>query len=135
MNAVARKFYTLDEDLAPIIKGVIPLPNVEDVDGLRFLNNLASVGHCWTPRWGYSNVDGKKQWTYFFLSHNQAGGLTGEGYAVRYGSSYPTPEPRVMAFAICKHEAVAGANANPRRGWHPARCKHCGLDMTVDSGD
>lgn len=34
------------------------------------------------------------------------------------------------------HEAVStGTYAESMRGWHPAKCKHCGLDMSVDSGD
>lgn len=133
MEATARKIYTVDEDLMPVIKGEVALPNVEDLDQKQFLSHLASGGHSFTPKWGYSNIDGRKQWTFFFLFHNQAGSFTGEGYAVRYSSG--GDGARTMRFAICKHEAVAGANANPRRGWHPARCKHCGLDMTVDSGD
>lgn len=35
------------------------------------------------------------------------------------------------------HEAVSTAPAghDHSRGWHPAKCKHCGKDMSVDSGD
>ncbi len=34
------------------------------------------------------------------------------------------------------HEAVStGTHEQSRRGWHPAKCKHCGKDMSVDSGD
>lgn len=34
------------------------------------------------------------------------------------------------------HEAVGtGSYAESMRGWHPAHCKHCGMDMSVDSGD
>lgn len=34
------------------------------------------------------------------------------------------------------HEAVStGTFAQSMRGWHPAKCKHCGIDMSVDSGD
>lgn len=34
------------------------------------------------------------------------------------------------------HEAVStGTHEEARRGWHPAKCKHCGKDMSVDSGD
>lgn len=34
------------------------------------------------------------------------------------------------------HESVStGTWADNRRGWHPAKCKHCGTDMSVDSGD
>lgn len=34
------------------------------------------------------------------------------------------------------HEAIStGTFAQSMRGWHPAKCKHCGIDMSVDSGD
>lgn len=34
------------------------------------------------------------------------------------------------------HEATpTGTHAQAMRGWHPAKCKHCGTDMSVDSGD
>lgn len=39
--------------------------------------------------------------------------------------------------ASCQHEAISTAPAghDHSRGWHPAKCKHCGKDMSVDSGD
>lgn len=44
-------------------------------------------------------------------------------------------ERRVAEAACPKHEAVGtGAFGDARRGWHPAKCKHCGADMSVDSG-
>ncbi|ASY64451.1 hypothetical protein SJ05684_c30270 [Sinorhizobium sojae CCBAU 05684] len=135
MEAVARKIYTLDEDLAPIIKGQIELQNVEDVDPIGFLNNLAACGHSMRPQWGWTKIDGRLVWTQYFLTHAGMGAnLDGGGYAVIY-RSYPEKTARVVKFAICKHEIQAGAGADPRRGWHPGSCKHCGLDMTVDSGD
>jgi hypothetical protein len=45
---------------------------------------------------------------------------------------------RAKRIAECPgHEAEAEpADAYQRRsGWHPAHCKHCGKDMSVDSGD
>jgi hypothetical protein len=34
------------------------------------------------------------------------------------------------------HEPIGtGTRDEARRGWHPAKCKHCGKDMSVDSGD
>lgn len=34
------------------------------------------------------------------------------------------------------HEAEStGTYEQARRGWHPAKCKHCGIDMSIDSGD
>jgi hypothetical protein len=42
----------------------------------------------------------------------------------------------MAAEAACPgHEAVStGTFEEARRGWHPAKCKHCGIDMSVDSG-
>jgi transposase-like protein len=34
------------------------------------------------------------------------------------------------------HEPEAvGTSGERMRGWHRMRCKHCGMDMTIDSGD
>lgn len=131
MNAHKNK-YTIDDDLAPIIKGEVPLPNAEDVDPMQFLSNLSCVGHAWVPKWGWSKNGQHKEWTYYFLTPAGMGSsLDGGGYAVIYAGQ----NPRVVRFAICQHEKVAGFGANPQRGWHPGSCRHCGLDMTIDSGD
>ncbi len=134
MNATVqtRKRYTYEDDLQPIVEGKVPLPNIEDTDPIRFLNNVAATGHSMLPKWGYSSIDGHKQWTQFFISPGAMGvGLDGSGYAVRWGST----APRVMRFAICKHEKVEGHGANHSRGWHPGHCGKCGLDLSIDSGD
>ena len=39
-----------------------------------------------------------------------------------------------FAFSICEHEWDE-SGANHTRGWHPARCKKCGFDASIDSGD
>lgn len=103
------------------------LPNPKDVDPLYFLNDLAARGHMMTPEWGYALLpDGsRRQWTQFFLFGD------GTGYAVTYASTAPI----VRKFQICEHEFVMGPGANPERGWRPGSCKHCGMDMSVDSGD
>lgn len=144
------KRYTIEDDLLPIIEGRAPLPNTEDTDPLLLLSNLASGGHSVTPKWGWSlrhegRNAGRKQWTQFFLCPTAMGGqgtFDGSGYAVIYGGSrydqeskVTVPTPIVMRFAICKHEKLIGTDARPERGWHPGSCKHCGLDMSVDSGD
>jgi len=138
------KTYTLENDYMPIIKGDVDIPNAEAVDPLLFLNNLASGGHSLVPHWGWGRITGqRKQWTQFFLTPAGMGGrFGGGGYAVTYGGSKydqetkkSTQTPIVLRFAICKHEKVDAIGANHQRGWHPGSCKHCGLDMTVDSGD
>lgn len=38
--------------------------------------------------------------------------------------------------AACTHERVSTASEDMRRrGDHRGHCKHCGMDMSVDSGD
>lgn len=140
---MSEKTYTIETDYAPILKGDIDIPNAEDVDPLLFLTNLASGGHSWVPQWGWGKINGRKNWTQFFLTPAGMGGrFDGGGYAVVYRTGRYDQEakkmihqPIVVRFAICKHEKIAGIGANPLRGWHPGSCKHCGLDMTVDSGD
>lgn len=139
---MGRKEYTQEDDYAAFIgksgqanKGLKPLPNAEDIDPLKFLNDLAARGHMMTPVWGYSLLpDGsRQQWTQFFLLHdaNMGFGLGGGGYAVTYGMNTPI----VRRFQICRHEIELAVGANPSRGWNPGHCKHCGMDMTIDSGD
>lgn len=89
---------------------------------------------------GYSLLpDGsRQQWTQFFLSADANMGfeLSGAGYAVTYGAYRDgKATPIVRRFAICKHERELHAGADPSRGWRPGHCKHCGMDMTIDSGD
>jgi hypothetical protein len=145
------KHYT-EADYDPFIgkpgesnKGLLPLPNAEDIDPLAFLNNLASDGHMMQPKWGYAIIvdphggHQRQQWTQFFLRDG------GEGYAVTYGGQrweknaegkqVGIDTPIVRRFAICKHEKEEGAGANHRRGWHPGKCRLCGMDMSYDSGD
>jgi len=130
-----------DEDFTPYIgrlgnEKLLPLPNVEDLDPLQFLNNLAAIGHMLQAKWGYARlpVEARNQWTQFFLSND------GSGYAVTYGGerriedkSYATPI--VRHFAICKHKVIDGPGANHNRGWHPGHCELCGMDTSYDSGD
>ncbi len=68
----------------------------------------------------------------YFLEDTQAGTFTGSGYiAFSEGNGYG----EFASFAICLHKKVLDPQANLLRGWSPAHCKKCGLDMTVDSGD
>lgn len=141
---MATKVYTRD-DFAPFIgklgnEKLGPLPNAEDADPLEFLNALAAGGHMMTPVWGYTLLpDGSRpQWTQLFLSNgaNMAFELDGSGYAVTYGAYRDRKAtPIVRRFRICQHERVLHDGADPDRGWRPGHCKHCGMDMTIDSGD
>lgn len=146
------KVYTRD-DFASFIgksgsdnRDLKPLPNAKDIDPLAFLNDLAARGHMMEPIWGWALLpDGsRQQWTQFFLlgDANMAMQLGGGGYAVTYGSSRWDAEgkrniqqPIVRRFQICQHEIELHSGADTSRGWRPGHCKHCGMDMTVDSGD
>jgi hypothetical protein len=44
-------------------------------------------------------------------------------------------EQRARENACPGHERVGtGTHMQARRGWHPGTCRHCGMDMSVDSG-
>lgn len=134
------KRYSRD-DYAPFIGSgssndkLTPLPNVRDVAAIPFLNDIAARGHMMEPVWGYSLLpdSNRQQWTQFFLlgDANMAMQLGGGGYAVTYAN----PEPIIRYFRICNHEIELHPGADPKRGWTPGHCKHCGMDMTIDSGD
>lgn len=41
---------------------------------------------------------------------------------------------KVFSFSMCDHEWDE-SGANHMRGWHPAICRKCGFDASIDSGD
>lgn len=44
--------------------------------------------------------------------------------------------PSAWLLSICKHEIVDSSTASGRmRGWHPAHCSKCGINLSVDSSD
>lgn len=132
--------------MLPRITGTVRWEHAEPVDLLHAVNHI-TMGGVWMTYGGWFQRpdSANKSWARYFLSTNQGGGLTGEAMVFVYGSGgfwkKDAPEewvgtkPSAFRVAICKHEKEPGAGANPRRGWHPGACKHCGLDMTVDSGD
>lgn len=127
------KNYT-EADYAPIIAGDVEIPNFEPVTPEYFCDALAAGGHSMIPKWGHAKGErSHKPWAHYFLTNysNMGGGPDGSGYVCVYGSG----KPKVGRFAICKHQKVAAAGANPSRGWNPGACAKCGLDMTIDSGD
>jgi hypothetical protein len=128
-----RKVYTLDVDLMPIINGDVALPNAAlitgDVGAAILHYREMNCGNAVTP-------DGNKHWfARFFLDYGQGGNLHGSGIAA--WSEWKDGAYRAvgMKFAICDHKPVEGVGANHSRGWHPAHCEKCGLDLSVDSGD
>lgn len=53
----------------------------------------------------------------------------GQAYARRFKAQ------RAAEVACPGHEKIGtGTHEESRRGWHPGHCKHCGMDMSVDSG-
>jgi hypothetical protein len=141
--------------LSYILAGRMALPNVETLDPDDALNTIAcggSLSACKSIGHVKVGTDTHSRWAQVFLDWTQMGGLSGTGYAILYRTPRQTqvaadgqqPKwekdwsgsgPAIVKFAICKHEVKAGANANPSRGWHPAHCAKCGLNMSVDSSD
>lgn len=127
------KRYTLEDDLRPIMKGDVPVPNLQPLDrdvGAAILYYREM--HC-----GVAVLPGgKKEWNArYFLDYGQGGGLYGCGIVAWTEWKKDGYRAVGMKFAICQHTPVVGAGANPSRGWHPASCSKCGLDLSVDSGD
>lgn len=140
---------TEDSELWRVISGIAPPPNFEPVPhwkaldlsiGLygRTISGVKAKGRTYETR-AKATIDGHTGDAIYYLNCGQGGGYTGEGVVVLsyYGHGYTKSADTVITgtFAICKHEAVEGPGANHQRGWHPARCKKCGLDLSVDSGD
>lgn len=121
--------------LNAIANGLVPVPNYEPQDPVKALGVIAGglmvadpygPNHILIPEaHAYRHTSGR-----FFLSFTQAGVFDGTGYVVWAAGD----DGRIGRFALCKHNPIPGRDTNPSRGWYPARCQHCGLDMTVDSG-
>lgn len=128
------KTYTFEGDLLPIIRGSVPLPNMEPIErdiGAAILHYREM--HCGDALMGVNSI---KKWNArFFLDYGQGGQLYGSGIVAWSEWKDGAYRAAGMKFAICKHEQKAEPGANPMRGWHPSRCVKCGLDMTIDSGD
>jgi hypothetical protein len=128
-----RDVYTMERDLKPIIEGKVTLPNASAIEhdiGAAILHYREM--HCGTALL----TDGKKAWNArFFLDYGQGGQLYGSGIVAWTDWKDGAYRAVGMKFAICDHKPAEGRGANHSRGWHPASCSKCGLDMSVDSGD
>lgn len=124
--------YSLANDLQPIIDGKVQVPNPQpiagDVGAAMLHYREMNCGDALFP-------EGKKWGARFFLDYGPGGQLHGTGLIAWSTWKDGAYRAAGVRFAICKHEKVVGAGANPSRGWHPGKCSKCGLDMTVDSGD
>lgn len=69
--------------------------------------------------------------------NNTPGGLLTDEELALTDPSFQAGVRRLKAQRACPgHEPEdQGSYDDHRRGWHPAKCKHCGMDMSVDSGD
>lgn len=134
---MTRKTYTLEGDLLPIMRGDVPLPNPEPVEG----DLSAHILHYDAMQSGRCVLlpgETGKQWNVrFFLDQGQGGQLEGSGIVAwtMWDGEKHRSGATGLRFAICKHTKVDGPGANHSRGWHPGSCSKCGLDMTIDSGD
>lgn len=123
-----------DEQVKDIIAGKMPLPNMAPIDcdvGAKILHYREM--HCGSALMPDTR---DKHWNArFFLDYGQGGQFYGSGIVAWITWKNGVYRAVGMKFAICDHKPVEGASANHSRGWHPARCSKCGLDMSVDSGD
>lgn len=132
VTTTKRNGYSLEHDLRPIMEGRVALPNAKAVE--RDVG--ASILHYHEMHSGAALLPAGKKWNVrYFLDYGQGGGLYGSGLVAWTEWKDGIERGVAMKFAICEHKPVAGAGARPMRGWHPAHCEKCGLDMSVDSGD
>jgi hypothetical protein len=113
----------------------LPVPNWQEMDLALGVGHIAAAGLmvdsgvCWAT---VPEIDqGKGNYVRFFLN-KPYGQFDGTGMAMVFSAA---GVGRIGRFAICKHVRVPGRDANPRRGWNPAHCEKCGLDLSTDSGD
>lgn len=131
-----------DQLLAFYLSGHAYMPNCQTIDTEEALERIACGGGLTAP-YGVSHArlphhkrEGWPGWARVFVSHTQGGAFDGRGYAIAYrGASARENFRRIYTFALCAHDVKPGRGARPTRGWHPAHCTRCGLDMSVDSGD
>lgn len=130
-------------------KGKLALPNIKEIaepqEGLNLINRAsASVKNtAATPyELRIQNFDPPKpsgqthELAYYpkiFLNGKGMGGNF-DGSGVVLASPRNDGVARVYSFHMCEHDWDE-SGANHMRGWHPARCKKCGFDASIDSGD
>lgn len=139
-----------DQDFLPLMQGKLMLPNFEPIPHWEALRSSVwlygrSVEQCLSERgnfkvrckaWVEVEPREHKGDAIYYLNCGQGGGYTGAGVVVIIAGYNGGPDSIVTGrFAICKHESVEDPGANHSRGWHPAHCSKCGLDLSVDSGD
>lgn len=143
---MARKHYVFEEDGKPYFHPFTPwatqkvLPNLEEItDPAEALFAIAVTNFREGQPYNLAcKLPGSKYSTYckaFLRSTPMGGRQSWDGSGVLL-EMHNSTKPRVFRFALCKHEKTEdGHSPDHGRGWHPGHCKHCNLDMTVDSGD
>jgi len=133
------EYYLTGHDLPPHLTLGTPASLDNDLSNLAHTGSLVGMGHgqLFGGRLRLDLSDRIGTIAFAFARKTQGGALDGTASALIYRPSWQAGKdiPRTVKFQICDHEVVEGAGANHQRGWHPARCKKCGLDMSVDSGD
>lgn len=126
------------------LAGHARLPNSKPMDTETVLERIACGGSLTAPygvshtRLPHHSAKGWPGWSRVFISHTQGGAFDGRGYVIAYKGARSFEGKgfnRAYSFALCDHDVSVGRNARPSRGWHPAHCKRCGLNLSVDSGD
>lgn len=122
------------EKLEPYVLGKLPWPVFEELPLEQVVNAIACSGGVSVSSVCRFKPQGAEHsnWARYFFWHGQGGQNYGQAYVLIYGAN---TKPKAGMVYICKHEVQVDADARPERGWHPGRCRKCGLDMTVDSGD
>jgi hypothetical protein len=128
------------ETMKKIIAGEISPPNLQPITNDKAVYTIATF-HMDNERGQFRDpTSGYRSWAHYFIGVRQIMGRhNGSGMVLYYTSGNAEngyqAQGRAAEFEICKHTPVEDPGANHSRGWHPAHCSTCGLDMSVDSGD
>jgi len=141
MTTTEKKYpnaFTAD-DIDLIVAGKVVAPNFEPIDleeACAFmLMGTVNDRHGWFKTAGAQSYSRTAR---YFEEHGQGGQQLGQGvviYSAGWDGERHKYGIKAGRWVLCKHEHVAHAGADPRRGWRPAHCGKCGVSLTVDSGD
>jgi hypothetical protein len=101
----------------PIDKSVYEM-TIQNFDPPK--NGIQTTERAWYPK--------------IFLNSGGMGGQFDGSGSILCIPSGRAHNARVFTFTMCEHEWDE-SGANHSRGWHPKRCKKCGFDASIDSGD
>lgn len=125
--------------LGEIIAGTRELPHAVEVDLAKGVTNVVTNVVCGgslevekSILWAKLPSSKSPEPARYFLSRTQGGVNDGSGSAM----VWTRDGVKIVDFAICEHKNIgSGTHDQEMRGWRPAVCRICGLDMSVDSGD